>query len=235
MKISIITPVYNQWNFTKAYLRDLSGLSKEHEVIIVDNGSDDLTKELHEDRSIAPKLPKNLKTIRLEENTGFAAGSNRGFEEAANEYVIFLNNDIRVKNENKSWPQILAKSASNKIVGPTGGLLNTDFSFVCESNKIINSKLFYMSGWCLCAKKETFKKLVLEGMSGPFSTEFGIAFFEDVDLSYRAREAGIGFDIIPIPVVHFGHTTAKKLGLSKLYKDARSKFAEKWKKYGSKY
>lgn len=235
MKISIVTPVYNQWNFTKAYLRDLSVLSGEHEIIIVDNGSEDITKELHKDKSIAPKLPKNLKTIQLKENTGFAVGSNIGYKEASGDYIIFLNNDIRVKNESISWAQTLAKSAGNKLVGPTGGLLNPDFSFVCEANKFINSKYFYMSGWCLCAKKKTFDKLIIDNNDGPFSTEFGIAFFEDVDLSYRAKEVGISFDIVPIPLVHFGHTTAKKLGLNKLYRDAKGKFSKKWEKYGSKY
>ena len=42
--LSIVIPVFNKFNFTKACLSDLSKLSSDHEIIIVDNGSTDETQ-----------------------------------------------------------------------------------------------------------------------------------------------------------------------------------------------
>jgi GT2 family glycosyltransferase len=90
---------------------------------------------------------------------------------------------------------------------------------------------FYMSGWCLCAKKDVFNKFILpeNEFKGPFTEEFK-TYFEDTDLGYRATELGIPFKIVPVPVFHFGKTTSMKLGISNLYLPAKAKFITKWTK-----
>ena len=47
--LSICTPVFNKFEFTKSYLNDLSKLSNEHEIIIVDNASTDQTESYLKD------------------------------------------------------------------------------------------------------------------------------------------------------------------------------------------
>jgi GT2 family glycosyltransferase len=215
MKLSIIIPVYNNFNFTKSCLDDLSYLPQDHEIILVDNGSDDQTKD----------LPCS---IRNKSNLGFARACNQGFTQAMGEYVLFLNNDIRINNNHSTWTQDLIQAAEDgSLVGPTGGLLNESFEYVKETNEILPGN-FYMSGWCLCAKKETFKKLELNN-NEIFSEEF-ISYFEDTDLSFRARDLGIKFKIVPVPVYHFGRMTGRKLGLGALYLNGKAIFTNKWKK-----
>jgi glycosyltransferase involved in cell wall biosynthesis len=66
MKLSISTPVLNNWNFTKAYLKDLAKLN-DCEVILIDNGSTDETIKLHnlETSGLIKGIdyPENLKVI----------------------------------------------------------------------------------------------------------------------------------------------------------------------------
>jgi GT2 family glycosyltransferase len=227
MKLSIIVPVYNNWNFTKTCLKDLAKLPKDHEVILVDNSSIDTTKDiLHLDID----KPINLQYIRNKNNFGFAKACNQGFEKAKGECVLFLNNDIKVEKDFDSWTQLLIKEAktTNGLVGPNGGLLNSALGFVKETTEVVSGN-FYMSGWCLCAKKNIFDKLILESneFRGPFIEEF-TTYFEDTDLSFRAEELNIPMKIVSVPVFHFGKMTSKKVGLQELYLSAKVKFINKW-------
>jgi len=116
------------------------------------------------------------------------------------------------------------------LVGPTGGFVDPkrNHEFVYETNDP-NKKINYMSGWNLGAKKSVWDKLILEGEEGPFNSQRYFCFFEDTDLSFRATQLGIQFRIIPVDVVHFGHTTAKTLNMNKMYLDSKKVFCERWK------
>ena len=222
-KISIVIPVWNKFNFTQACLKDLASLPDYCEVVVVDNGSTDQT---HRELSGY----NNILYLRNDQNEGFAKGCNRGYRESSGESVLFLNNDIRVKSRRDSWVDDLIDAIDKEndvLVGPTGGLVSETFDFVYETNDE-SRPINYMSGWCLGASKNTWNKLDLTKDGQVFSEEFGIAFFEDTDLSFRASEIGIGFRLVPIPVIHFGHITAHQLGVSELYQGAKRIFTDKW-------
>jgi len=235
MKLSIVIPVHNNFNFTKACINDLRKLPQDHEIIIVDNGSSKPDKETHSisDRTSAyiavlAKEMDRLVSIRNNDNLGFAKACNQGYAAATGEYVMFLNNDIRVQKNHQTWTEpIITAAQDGLLVGPTGGLLDANLNFVKEEEKLLASKYFYMCGWNLTASKKTWEKLKINNYEGPFTEEF-ITYFEDVDLSFRARELGIPFKILPVPVFHFKRMTGKQLGLPKLYADAHTKFINKW-------
>lgn len=92
-KIVLVTVNYNTAKDTNALLESIEKLHTPGlllEVIIVDNGS----KTIYE----LPNLHKNITValIRLEENTGFSGGYNRGIQEALKndaDYVLIINND----------------------------------------------------------------------------------------------------------------------------------------------
>jgi len=230
--LSICICVYNNWNLTRTCLSDLSKL-EDTEVIIVDNGSSDQTQENLSKKSCV--LPENFKYIRVEENLGFVRGSNLAYQNASGQYILFLNNDVKVKERFSDWTQLLINSIDNdheSIVGPTGGLLDSNFNFIRETSNYVESKFFYMSGWCLAGKKETFEKLrevLADGKmtNGPFS-EFVFSYFEDGDLSWRAKKLGIDLRVVGVPVFHFGRMTGKKLNLPGMYSESRRRFIEKW-------
>jgi GT2 family glycosyltransferase len=232
--LSIVMPVYNKFNFTKAALKDLCHLSNDHEIIIVDNGSNDETES-------ALKNIKEITYKRLRMNEGFAKACNYGYACATAPNVLFLNNDIRVKDQYLDWTKSLIDSCANSICGPTMGLLNDNLDFVMEANRKLPDKS-YMSGWCLASSKDIWNKLDFPRKTNKgrlitdfyipqiFSEEFGIAYFEDTDLSFRAKKLNINLEVIDIPVVHFGKQTSSQLNTYQLYKSAREIFKNKWSK-----
>lgn len=227
MQLSIIIPVHNNVNFTKAALLDLIQLQGEYEIIIVDNGSTDNTAEVIKEISEYDYIGPMIKYIRNETNHGFALACNRGYHESIGENVMFLNNDIKVKNNHDNWAEALLPYCSEYLVGPTVGLIDKNCNFIKETDKL-EPGIQYMSGWCLASSREIFDKLIINDYLGPFSQEFGLAFFEDTDLGIRANLSNVPFMIQPIPVHHFGHMTAKKLGMSNLYPGAQELFKKKW-------
>jgi GT2 family glycosyltransferase len=230
--LSIVIPVFNKYAFTKACLSDLSKLPEDHEIIVIDNGSTDETQA---------ELKKNIRInyYRQPINLGFAMGCNEGYSCSTAPNVLFLNNDIRVKTNHQDWTQALLKWCPSALVGPTMGQLDDNLSFVQEANRLLPGKS-YMSGWCLASSREIWDKLAIKrdpwliyDRTPPpqiFSEEFGLAYFEDTDLSFRARKLGIAMQVVEIPVVHFGKQTSRQLNTHMLYQQARQIFVKKWSK-----
>ena len=217
-QLSIVIPVFNKFNFTKSCLNDLSKLPNDHEIIVVDNASSDETESQLKDSS-------EIKYIRNSVNQGFAKACNKGYAESSSENVLFLNNDIRVKENHSNWTQELIKHCPEFLVGPTMGQLAYNFSFVKEANQYLDG-LSYMSGWCLASSKSIWKKLDISN-NEIFSEEF-FCYFEDTDLSFRARELQIPFKVVDIPVVHFGKISSRQLNTQQLYTSAKEIFFKKW-------
>ena len=229
--LSIVIPVFNKYNFTKSCLADLSQLPDDHEIIVIDNGSTDETQI---------ELEKNtrIKYYRQSNNLGFARACNIGYNKADASNILFLNNDIRVKSNNTNWTEELLKWCPQALVGPTMGQLDSNLNFVQEANKVLTGKS-YMSGWCLASSREIWSKLWIprgetraetanNAIAQIFSEEFGLAYFEDTDLSFRARKLGIPMQVVDIPVVHFGKQTSSQLNTRQLYSQARQIFVKKW-------
>lgn len=225
MNLSIIIPVFNKKNFTESCLKDLSHLpSKNHEIIVVDNDSSDGTADIIKNF--------NVNYIKNHENLGFGKACNIGYHAAKFENVCFLNNDIRVKSNHQNWTDVIFENIDEGLFSPTYGTLRDDFSFIKEVNPkekmtldIPNS---YLSGWCLAGAKKTFDSFLVN-KNQVFREDF-FAYFEDTDLSFRAKEFKIKLVCSPIPVVHFGKQTSSQLNTFKLYMKSREIFLKLWNK-----
>jgi GT2 family glycosyltransferase len=226
VKLSIIIPVFNQWVYTRYCLENFKNLNENYELVIVDNGSTDETIT-----GITPYLKNsNLNYIRNQVNTGFGHACGQGFYLSKGEAVLFLNNDIKIHDKSLLFlDAFTAKvlSTPDTLIGPTAGLVDKSGSFVHETNNE-EDEYNYMSGWCLAATKKTWNKLVLPNLIGPFDSATYFAYFEDVAVSWLARDIGMKFMLYPVPMTHLGRKTSQLLNTNKLYAESKAKFVKQW-------
>ncbi len=103
MKISIILPTYNRRNKLEKAIQALNNLNYSegrYEIVAVNDGSQDDTKEFLEQKK--QEIP-NLKVVHHEENQGIAATRNTALKHTnAEEYVFFTDDDCIVP---ENWIQ----------------------------------------------------------------------------------------------------------------------------------
>ena len=88
MKISIITPIYNESSKIEVFLRELRKLSGDFEVLFADGGSTDDT---------VSKIPTDYRVIPC--GKGRAVQMNTAAKEATGEYLWFLHCDSRIPKD----------------------------------------------------------------------------------------------------------------------------------------
>jgi glycosyltransferase involved in cell wall biosynthesis len=92
----VVIPCYNQAHFLSEAIQSVLSQSYiDFEVIVVDDGSKDDTKE------VASAFASEDSRVRLvsEHNRGLAGARNRGLAESGGEYVVFLDSDDRLLEE----------------------------------------------------------------------------------------------------------------------------------------
>ena len=215
-EVSIVIVTWNGMSYLEACLQAAvaqSGIAAE--VIVVDNGSTDGTREFLRER-----FPM-VRTVALPENRGFAAGSNAGAREARGEFIAFLNNDaipdrswLRALRDGIDVPSRFLLATSRivyvhdaSVVDSAGdGLFRAGGAFKHHHGAPAHTagiprEVFGVSGAACLVSKPVFDEL--DGFDEDF-----FASHEDVDLSYRARLRGYRCRYVPDAVVrHHGSAT----------------------------
>jgi glycosyltransferase involved in cell wall biosynthesis len=92
--LSVVIPVYNEVRWVEEILRRVTAsdrLGCSLEIIVVDDGSTDGTRDLLE--RLAPRFP-TMKLFRQPVNSGKGAALRRGFEEARGQIVLVQDADL---------------------------------------------------------------------------------------------------------------------------------------------
>jgi len=92
MKLSIIVPVYNEKHTIKAIIERLEKLPVEKEIIVVDDGSTDGTRQLLE--GLERNLSADVTVIYQKENRGKGAAIRSGLEKMTGEIVVIQDADL---------------------------------------------------------------------------------------------------------------------------------------------
>jgi len=239
--VSIVIPVFNQLEYTRACLASLQAVQEQprFEVIVVDDCSTDGTTE------VIPQIP-GVVYLRNDSNSGFIASCNAGGKTARGKYLVFLNNDTLVK---PGWLTALldtfkeerrAGIVGSKLLYPdgrlqeAGGIIWQDASgwnygkFDDPSKPEYNylRDVDYCSAAALMVPKALFES------AGGFDSRYAPGYYEDTDLAFKVRQAGYRVLYQPLSEVihHEGATggTDISTGAKKHQEINRSTFAEMW-------
>ena len=216
--VSAVSVVIPTWNGREHLERNLPSLvaaladNSEHEVLVVDNGSTDGTREM-----LSRRFPR-VRLVELETNLGFGGGSNAGFHAARRDIVVLLNNDMRVEAdflapllEGFHDPRVFAVSAQIFFTDPAKRREETGLTQAAWRNgrlsvgHVIDDKVrdlfptFYAGGGSSAYDRRKFLAL------GGFDPLWDPFYLEDTDISYNAWKHGWIVFYQPRSIVHHDH------------------------------
>jgi GT2 family glycosyltransferase/glycosyltransferase involved in cell wall biosynthesis len=240
-KVSVIVPVYGKLAYTLACLRSIAqhGAQAPFEVIVVDDASPD-------DSASTLTRVEGLRLVRNERNLGFIGSSNAGAAAARGEFLFFLNNDTQVT---PGWLDALLRCfaeradcgiAGSRLVYPdgrlqeAGGLVFADGScwntgrFEPRDNPAYGYRreTDYVSGAALMIPAALFRRI------GGFDARYAPAYYEDTDLAFAVRHAGLCVYYEPAStVIHcegISSGTDLASGIKQHQVVNQATFAQKW-------
>ena len=259
--LSIIIVNFNVKYFLEQCLLSVTkALEKiDGEVIVIDNNSSDSSREFFEGRF------KHIRFIWLSENLGFGRANNLALEKASGDYILFLNPDTIVaedtfrkcidyynnhenvgalgvrmidgagdflKESKRSNPDLI--TSFYKLTGLTG-LFPTSKRFAKyyfgDLDNGVTHEVDVIAGACMM-----IPKTVLD-VTGPFDEDF-FMYGEDIDLSYRIRQAGFkNVYLADTTIIHFKGESTKRGSLNyvRMFYKAMQIFVKKhYNKFPSK-
>ena len=199
MKVSVIVPIWNGRKYLNACLDALLAQDySDFEIIGVDNASSDGSADF-----VAEKYPQ-VRLIRNKRNPGFAGGCNVGLRAAQGDVLVLLNQDVVVRS---GWLTALTGAFTDEQIGVIGAkILEPDDLTLSHAGGYLEWPLAlgwhigagevdrgqydtatdveYVTGASLAIKRAVTDKI------GLLDENFYPAFYEDVDLCWRARQAG---------------------------------------------
>ncbi len=221
-KIAIIIPNWNGQATLKKCIDSLLVQSLKNSVIVVDNGSTDQSNK------ILSNYGDKITVLKQEKNLGFAGGVNVGLNYSLNEnfdFIALFNNDAVA---DQYWLEKLLKQintdekigiVTSKILTSNGHKIDSTGDFYTiwglpypRGRGEVNSEkydselsIFSASGGACLFRSSMLKKI------GLFDESF-FAYYEDVDISFRAQL--FGFKVLYTPqalVYHQIGATSRKL------------------------
>lgn len=238
------------WNTREYLLPCLESIFKKEggisqEVIVVDNGSQDGSRE-----EVKKKFPF-VHLIENKKNLGFAKAANQGLEKASGKYLLLLNPDTQVKHG--AIERLVSFMESHPEVGVVGGqLLNSDGSrqnsianFPSLATELFNKNLLrwffptrfpgkerdYLEpievdsviGACMMVRRDVLEQV------GSFDEDYFL-FLEETDWCYRIKRKGWKvFHLPQAEIIHFqGKSAENEMAKAKIeYYHSRYLFFKK--------
>jgi len=226
MDLSIIIVSYNGREHLRKCLQSLAahGPSVGHEVIVVDNASQDGSREM-----VAAEFPQ-ARLLPLPKNVGFAAGANRGIKDASGEAIVLLNPDSELEED--VFGPMLTYLRGHPDIGILAPKLRDEdgslqlscrrfptFSVAFFNRYSLLTRLLprnrfsarylltdwdhsaiaavdWVSGACLMARRSLFEEI------GPLDEGY-FMYIEDVDLCQRVHRAG--YKVVYFPEAAITH------------------------------
>jgi glycosyltransferase involved in cell wall biosynthesis len=200
MKISVVIPVYNERNTILTILDKVRKQDLDKEIIIVDDGSNDGTREILNNLDFP-----EVRIFFHEKNLGKGAALATGFEKARGDIIIVQDADLEYNpDEYKSLIQPILDDRADVVYGARflGGPHRVLYFWHYFGNKfltLITNVLFNINLNDMETCYKVFRKSALEGVEIR-SRRFG---FEP---EITARMAKAKHRIYEVPISYFGRT-----------------------------
>lgn len=240
MQVSFVIPLYNCLSLTQTMVASLQATlpaNLAHEIILVDDGSTDGTRDW------LATLRAPFRVVLNERNFGYAISNNRGATLARGRFVALLNNDLVLLPR---WlePMLEAHAQLGARAGIVGNLqLDARTGALDHAGIVMNLKakpeharalpsrpardrldlafVPAVTGACLLIERELWQKL------GGFDETF-INGGEDVDLCFRARAAGRDTVVALRSVVR--HHVSSSVGRKRHDEMNSFRLAQRWRR-----
>jgi GT2 family glycosyltransferase len=191
-------------------IASVKGASKDYEFIIVDDGSTIPTGFMKKEADIYVRHNPH--------NKGIAPCWNNGKNVSRGEYVVIINDDIRVP---EGWLETMSSVfekdekvgvVGTMVAGPdvTPGLLDGEHD--------INHK--WTSGYCFMFKRDRFME--------DFDEQFVPFNFEDIDMWERVLQAGFKIAKAPLAIFHAEGDTIHEMKYDETESINLQRFIKKW-------
>ena len=218
MKLSVIIPSYNGQYLLKQHLPAVAA-TKPEEIIVVDDASTDTSIEF-----ITANWPQ-IKLVRLTGNLGFARAVNAGVTAARGDIVVLFNNDVApnsdclidLVNRFAADPQLFSigfwetDPVTGNQRGKSRGYWQRGLVHHAQAPDLDAGSTFWTFAAAAAYRKSMWEKL------GGLDALFRPAYWEDIDLSYRAQKQGWRVVFDPTRrVVHRAESTMKPVLGSRL-------------------
>jgi GT2 family glycosyltransferase/glycosyltransferase involved in cell wall biosynthesis len=211
------------------------------ELVFVDNGSTDGTREWLEEE--AARRGEAFRVIAFPENRGFATAANAGASAAGGDYLCFLNNDTVVTG---GWLSALLRHCERD---PSLGMIGPSTNEIANAAKVPVgyrdpaelepwARAFTREGdgraepidmlafFCVLLRRRVFETV------GPLDERFAVGMFEDDDYCRRLRDGGWRLAVARDSFVHhWGRGSFRRLPeeeYSRIYRENRERYERKW-------
>lgn len=221
-RVAIVTLNWNGLEDTRACLRSLEKTTYNcFDIVVVDNGS-----RQNEADVIEREFGSRIELVRLPDNLGFSGGNNVAIrsilERSQHDFVVTLNNDTTVES---GWLDALVAAANSRespgmvaakmrfmsrprVLNSTGFRILRDGTAIDRGRQEVDHgqydnqvDVFGPSAGAALYRADLLREV------GLFDEDF-FAYFEDVDLAWRARLAGWTATFAPESVVYHKYSAS---------------------------
>lgn len=222
-KFSISILAMNGLDMTRRCIESVMKHSKNYELILTDNASDDGTAEYF---NTLLRNPAVHTVLTNDTNEGFAEPNNDALTRARGQYFITLNNDTEVP---KNWLGLLERPFRDHpdcaISGPAGSPCSFQAPYPSFHGSA-GPNLEYIEGSCLCIPTRLAREV------GLFAPYLHFAYGEDADLSLRMRAQGRTIHQVPFKLVHHRSQSSRLVDdIDDIQRRNHAALMRRWGKY----
>ena len=199
VRVSVITPVYNQEKYVGRCIRSLVKQRLEndfYEIIFIDDGSTDHTQQILENYS------DYIKVIRHTENKGLAISCNEGIKKALGSYIIRVDADDYIHQD------LLLCSKAILDWNKNISFVWTDYHLIDENENVIKTvKIDKINPLKMLAAGVMMRKNVIEKVGLYDESMSGV---EGEDLLMRILSHHTNYDGYHLPLPFYNYTRHDK-------------------------